>query len=434
MIVRPFPVSAFEGARCPVERDVAAADAALTNVSRAPEVLSGVPAPVADWVDPAEMTVNPYPTYERLRAEAPVAWVPVLNKYLVTTYAECHQVEMNQETFSANVTGATMSRALGTRPMLRKDGPEHATDRKAINPTLRPKSIRDVWAPVFGRNARRYLEVLSEIGPAAADLNRDYAVPVASQNLVDLLGLLDVAVADIRRWSHAFIAGIGNVLDDPDVWARCDAAQAELDPLLADLVPYYQAHPNASMISALANSGLPADNVSANVKLTIAGGMNEPQHMVTNMVWALEEHLDQREQVLAAPSLWPAAFDEAVRWLSPVGMYPRETTRPTVLGGVQLPAGAPLGVVVGSANRDRSRFGEDPEAFNIFRAKQAHLGFGSGVHLCAGHWAAKASVGQIAVPLLYQQLPTLRMDTRRATSWEGWVFRGLTEMAVTWDQ
>lgn len=423
--------SSLEGARCPFGSTAPVADEAPTDV---PQGLVGVEAPVVDWVDPAQIVADPYSVYERLRAEAPVAWVPVLNKYLVTTYAECHQVEMDQEIFSANVSGSTMNRALGAQPMLRKDDPEHASDRKAINPTLRPKNIKETWAPVFERNARHYLEVLEGSGHEAADLNRDFAAPVASQNLIDLLGLREVAVEDMRRWSHAFIAGSGNVLDDPAIWARCEAAQTEVDALLADLIPHYQDHPDASMTSALANSGLPVADVAANVKLTIAGGMNEPQHMITNMVWALDGHPEQREQVLADPGLWSAVFDEAVRWLSPIGMYPRETTRSTVLGGVQLPAGAPLGVVVGSANRDQSHFGEDPDVFNIFRAKQAHLAFGSGVHLCAGHWAARTSIGQIAVPLLYQRFPTLRVDTGRTTTWDGWVFRGLTALPVTWDQ
>jgi len=419
--------------KCPfAPAEVRMAPAPGSAPGTAAVAVSGAAAPVADWLDPAELMADPYPSYARLRAEAPVAWVPALNKYLVTTYAECHTVEQDQELFSANVSGATMNRALGARPMLRKDDPDHAVDRQAVNSTLRPRNIKETWAPVFERNARTYLEALAEKGPDQADLNRDYAAPVASQNLIDLLGLKGVAVEDLRRWSHAFIAGTGNLLDDPGIWARCDAARAELDALLEDLIPHYRRHPDGSMTSALANSGLPYDNVASNVKLTISGGMNEPQHMVTSIVWALSRHPEQRARVLAEPALWPAVFDEAVRWLSPIGMYPRETTRPTVLGGVELPAGAPLGVVVGAANRDPARFG-DPEAFDIFRAKQAHLGFGSGVHLCAGHWAAKTSIGQLAVPLAYERFPGLRTDGRRAESWDGWVFRGLTSLPVTWD-
>ncbi|MCX2750335.1 cytochrome P450 [Arthrobacter sp. MI7-26] len=389
--------------------------------------------PVADWVDVAALASDPYPIYARLRAESPVAWVPQLNKFLVTNYAGCHAVEQDQEIFSANVSGATMTRAIGAQPMLRKDDPEHSADRAPVNPVLRPKSIKEVWGPVFEGNAETYLEKVAEIGPHEADLNRDYAAPVASQNLIDLLGLKDVSVEQVRRWSHAFIAGMGNVLDDPAIWERCDASTEEADRLLEELIPYYRQNPDASMVSAWANSGLPASNVAANVKLTISGGMNEPQHMVTNMVWALSNHPEQSALVFTDPLLWAAAFDEAVRWQSPIGMYPRETTRETILEGVRIPAGAGIGVVVASANHDEAHFGDSAADFDINRPKRPHLAFGSGVHLCAGHWAAKTSIGQIAVPMAYKRFPGLRVDKQRNESWDGWVFRGLTSLPVTWN-
>lgn len=389
--------------------------------------------PVADWVDVTALASDPYPTYAKLRAYSPVAWVPQLNRFLVTNYAGCHAVEQDQEIFSANVSGATMTRAIGARPMLRKDDPEHSVDRAPVNPVLRPKSIKEVWGPVFERNAATYLERVAEVGPEEADLNRDYAAPVASKNLIDLLGLKDISVEQVRRWSHDFIAGTGNVLGDQAIWDRCDASTEEADRLLGELIPYYRQNPDSSMVSAWANSGLPTSGIAANVKLTISGGMNEPQHMVTNMVWALSNHSEQREQVLADPSLWASVFDEAVRWRSPIGMYPRETTQETVLEGVRIPAGAGIGVVVGSANHDTTHFGDSAPNFDVNRPKRAHLAFGSGVHLCAGHWAAKTSVGQIAVPMAYKRFPGLRVDERRKESWDGWVFRGLTSLPVTWN-
>jgi cytochrome P450 len=389
--------------------------------------------PVAEWVEPAEMLADPYPTYRRLLDESPMAWVPALNRYLATSAAACRAIEEDQRTYTANVSGgsALMARALGARPMLRKDDPEHAAERRPINPTLRPKMLRGRWAPVFERNARTQLAVLRERGPDDADLNRDYAGPVAAQNLIDLLGLTGAGVDDMQRWSHAFIAGTGNLHDDPDIWRRCDEARREVDALLDELIPHYRAHPDDTITSALVHAGLPLGDVAANVKLTISGGMNEPQHVVTNAVWALSRHPGQRDRVLADPSLWPAVFDETVRWLSPIGMYPRETTRPVVLQEVPLPAGAPIGVVVAAANRDATAF-ERPDAFDIARPRRPHLGFGSGTHLCAGHWAARISIGEIAVPLLYAQLPGLRTDPHRAEEWHGWVFRGLTTLPVTW--
>ncbi|GII90661.1 cytochrome P450 [Sinosporangium siamense] len=404
-----------------------------TAAHDASETFSGPgDAPVADWVDAGDLSADPYPAYSKLRDQSPVVWVPLVRKFLVTSFDACHTVESDQELYSADVTGATMNRAVGGRPMLRKDGPDHRTARAPINPVLRPRSIREAWAPIFERNARRRLDVMREIGPSAADLNRDYAAPLASQNLIDMLGLHDVTVGDMQRWSHAFIAGIGNVLDDEETWTRSERASTEVSHLLDELIPWYRDHPDASMTSAFANSDLSTADVHANIKLVISGGMNEPQHMITTIVWALDKHPDQKARALGGESLWQDVFDEAARWRSPIGMYPRETTRPCELAGVRLPARAPLGVVVAAANRDPEAFGADAHEFDVQRPKRPHLAFGDGVHLCAGHWAARISIGQIAVPLLYQELPTLRIDRNRPATWEGWVFRGLTQCPVTW--
>ncbi|HWH25600.1 MAG TPA: cytochrome P450 [Pseudolysinimonas sp.] len=391
-------------------------------------------APVADWVNVDELLRDPFPSFARLRAESPVAWIPALNRYLVTSYEGCHAVELDQETFTSVVkgNGATMVRALGGTPMLRKDDPEHAVDRAAINPVFRPRSLRTAWMPKFEETAARYIERLREIGPDAANLDKDYAAPVASQNLLDLVGIPQASVEDIQRWSRAFVAATGNLRDDPDIWLAAENAQAEVDSALEELLPRYRAEPNASVISALANSDLSPESIAANVKLTISGGMNEPQHAITTSVYALSRFPEQRDAVLANPELWSAVFDEAVRWISPISMYPRTTTRAVVLEGVELPAGASLGVVVGSANRDEKHL-PGAERFDVLRERVPHLAFGSGVHLCAGHWAARLSIGEVAVPRLFEALPGLRVDERRETEFAGWIFRGATQLPVTWD-
>lgn len=415
--------------QCPVAR-AAGPSGAPDHGSLSPE--NGMVPPIADWVDLSQISRDPYPIYRRLREESPVAWIPGLNKYMVTSFEGCRVVESNQEIFSANVGSGAMARALGARPMLRKDDPEHMEDRKAINPTLRPKNLREVWVPRFEENARTYLDHLRDQGPLLADLNSDFAGPLAARNLIDLLGLEDVGVVDMQRWSTDFIDGIANVLDRAEVWERCDASQAQVDDVLESLVPYYRNSPNQSILSALANSGMADSEISANIKLTISGGLNEPKHMVTSTVWALDQHPEQRERILREDSLWDGVFDETVRWLSPIGMAPRETTRPTVLDGYSLPAGAPVGLGLASANRDTRHFDNDPDVFDVTRAKQPHMAFGSGTHFCAGQWAARLSIGQVAVPLLYKEFPGLVVDSTRTAAWDGWVFRGLTALPVTW--
>src|SRR6476619_4550460 len=183
-----------------------------------PDMTAQGDVPVADWFDQAAMLADPYPGYARLRALGPVVHVPQINRYLLTSHASVTGAEQNPDLFSAHSSNNTMVRAVGGRPMLRKDAPEHSTERSAINPTLRPRAVGQGWAPRFRAAVERWLDHLAEVGPDEADLNRDFAGPMAAQNLIGLIGFpADVDVQDMWRWSTDFIAGIANLLDDPDV-------------------------------------------------------------------------------------------------------------------------------------------------------------------------------------------------------------------------
>ena len=392
-----------------------------------------VEAPTADWVDPSTMMADPYPTYDRLRELGPVVYVPVYRRYLITRHEAVRQAEQFPDLFSSySETNLTMMHALGGRPMLRKDNPEHASERDVINQTLRPRAINESWTAIFERNADAWINHLLDVGPEKADLNKDFAGPLASNNLIDLLGFpAEVDVMKMWEWSTNFIAGIGNLLDDPEIWERCNQSQREVDEILDLLIPWIKEHPDFSILSHLANSDLPESVVRSNAKLTISGGMNEPQHMVTNMTWALLTHPDQREKLRTQETTWSAAFDETTRWQSPIGMVPRETTREVDWFGCRIPARANVGLLLASANRDVDVF-PGAEKFDLSRNARGHLGFGAGVHLCAGKLVASRAIGEIAVPRLLERIPGLRIDENRSMHWNGWVFRGMTNLPVTW--
>lgn len=387
--------------------------------------------PTVDWLDPEVLSHDPYPSYQRLREESPVAWWPAVQKVIISSYAGCSFGEMHPDIFSSHVSGATMVRALGGRPLIRKDDPEHAAERSSMNKTLRPKQIMGIWADRFRANAEEYLRRMVEENDGVADLNTAYAAPVAAKNLCDMLGLNDVAPLDLARWSIDFIAGQGNVLDRPEIWDRCDRSRQECDAVLDEVLPRLRRSPDASITSMLLEGGMDEEKVRNNVKLTISGGMNEPQHMVTSMVWLLERHPEQKAQVLEDPGLWKNVFTEAVRYFSPIGMVTRQTVAEVDVEGVRIPAGAQVGMIVASANRDPAQF-SDPDRFDIHRPALSNLAFGAGVHQCAGKWAAQTAIGEIAVPLLYERLPRLRQHLERPETWDGWVFRGLTSLPVSW--
>lgn len=388
---------------------------------------------VADWVDPKVLVDDPYPAYERLRRETPVAWVPALDRFLVTTFRECFDIEMDQELFSSreHSENSTMVRSMG-RTMLRKDDPEHKADRSAMGPALRPRTIKVAWRNAFVANAARYIERVREVGPGV-DLLHEFAIPFIADNLSAIVGFRGVPAATIMDWSHTLVGGVANVGGDEAVWRETDRVRAEMDAAIDAAIARVSSEPDDSIISSILRAPHPIsdDDLRANVRLTIAGGMNEPSHAIAVAVWALSTYPAQLDLVRAGTRNWGDVFEETARLVSPVGMYPRTVTRDTVIRGVPIPAGSTLGLVIGSANRDESQF-EHPEDFDLMRENVTHLAFGNGTHVCAGNWAARDMVGEVALPMLYDAFPELRVATPDSINFRGWVFRGPEALPVVW--
>jgi cytochrome P450/flavodoxin len=391
-------------------------------------------APVADWVTIPDLHRDPFPIYERLRAEGGVHWVPQVGRYLITSYEAVHETELDQEVFSANERGSLMIRAMG-HSMLRRDDPEHYVERKAWQPALRPGVVKRIWTATFQKNADRYLDELIEKGPGA-DLIRDFAAPYAAESLREVIGLYNATQEDLQRWSQTLIDATGNYADDPDVWARGKRSFDEVDVALDEMLRWHAKNPDQSLLSsllAIPGELMPIEKIRANVKMTIGGGLNEPRDALGVATWALLTHPEQRAAVEADPSLWPAVFDETIRWVAPIGLYSRQVSRDTQLAGVRLPAGAQLGICILSANRDEKVWG-NAAAFDIRREVKPHLAFGKGVHVCLGAWAAKAEVATVGLPTLFRRLRGLDLVPDDPAEIGGWVFRGMTRLPVRWTE
>ncbi|UOR00545.1 cytochrome P450 [Leucobacter allii] len=398
--------------------------------------MTAQPAPVADWVTIPDLVRDPFPIYERLRAEGGVHWVPAVGRTLITSYAAVHETELDQETFSANEEGSLQIRAMG-HSMLRRDDPEHYIERKAWQPALRPGEVKRTWTRVFERNAARALDALAERGPGS-DLIWDFAAPYAAENLRELIGFHNADQSDLQRWSQTMIDATGNYADDPEVWALGKASFDEVDAALDEMLAWHAAHldDNPTLIAQLLRAPertMPLERIRANLKMTIGGGLNEPRDALGVAAWALLQHPEQRAAVAADPELWPAVFEEAIRWVAPIGLYSRQVTRDTELAGVALPAGAKLGICVLSANRDETVWAA-PERFDIHREVRPHLAFGKGTHVCLGAWVAKAEVAAVGLPRLFSRFEGLALSETDPAVIAGWVFRGMTRLPVTWER
>ena len=392
--------------------------------------LSRTHGPTVD-VDLAELYRDPYPVFRRLRQEAPVAYVPAAGRYLVTREADVVAVDRDPEVFSSMEPDSLMHRVMG-ETLLRKDGAAHRRERAALEVPLKPRTVREHWTPVFQENADALLDEL--VARGEADLFAELAAPLAARNLASFLGLQGVSAEELIRWSHDLISAMGNYQDDEGIWTRAFAARDALLGAVDLAIERVRAAPDHSVISAMVNAEDPltVDEVHSDVMVIVGGGLNEPRDALSTAAYALLTHPDQRRAVEADPTLWKRVFEEALRWVSPIGMYPRRVTKPVELGGVHLQPGDKLGIVVSSANRDESVHPR-PDDFDLHRTDTVHSAFGGGPHYCAGTWVARASIGQIGLPSLFRRLPGLRLDPAHDVPWGGWVFRGPLSLHVRWD-
>lgn len=380
-------------------------------------------------IDVAALGADPYPVYARLRREAPIAFVPELGSTLLTRRDDIYVCEKNVAVFSSHQPQGLMNRLMGHN-MMRKDGEAHRAERDAIFPSVSPKTVRVAWTEKFRAHAVRILEDLAPRG--SGDLVKDFALPVSGECLKDLTGLTNITFAQMDAWSQAMIDGIANYTGKPEVEARCNAATTAIDAAIDDMLPVVRRAPNASLLSVMLQAGMAMDSVRANIKLAISGGQNEPRDAISGCAWALLTHPEQRRLAETGAVSWSRVFDEYGRWMSPIGMSPRRIAMRHDYGGVTFEPEDRVFLMFGAANRDEACFPE-PDAFDIRRDTSKAITFGAGPHYCAGAFASRAMVADVALPMLFGRLRGLEIAKDASPRMAGWAFRGLLELPVCWD-
>lgn len=391
----------------------------------------GSPVPSIADTSFAQLLKDPYPTFARARELASVVRIEAANVMVATRYDDIMAMERDPETFSSANPQSLVNKVMG-HTMMRKDGEAHARERKAVEPALRPGAVKSCWAP---RIETIFNEVMAEFeNDGEADLFHKLAAPMAGRTLAEVLGFLDVDWQTMAHWSQALIDGAGNYSGDQDISRKAVDAARGVEAAVDRALIYHRENPNTSVLSSMIHAEDPhtIEQIYANIKVAVGGGLNEPRDSILTLVLGMLENPDQLEKVKADPNLWPTAFEESVRWISPIGMYPRRVTRDLVFSGIQLREGDQIGLCVGAANRDGSRFA-DPDRFDVFREKKSHLAFGAGAHFCPGTWVARHMVGRMVVPRLFERLRNLRLKSREDVLIHGWVFRGPVSMPVVWD-
>ena len=360
---------------------------------------------------------DPYPYLEKIQALAPVVFVPQLDAALITRRIDVFTQEKRIDLLSSRQPLGLMTRLMGEN-MMRKDGAAHTLERQQIFPSLSPRTVVNVWQSEFETITDKIINKLRKY--KSFDLVKDFALPVSGAALSAMTGLRQMAASEMDQVSQAMIDGCANYKGDPSVEAACNSATKVIERHIDLMIPEVKKNPDNSVLSVLIQAGQPTYNIKANVKLVISGGQNEPRDAIAGTAAALLMHPLAFSHILKTKER-NQAFMEYLRWMSPIGMSPRQMTRDCSILGYNFKKNDRVFLMYGAANRDSSVF-DDPGIYNVHRKTGLAIPFGAGPHFCAGAAASKALIAGVALPKLFTAFPAMKLTV--PVEWGGWAFRG----------
>ncbi|AWK73978.1 cytochrome P450 [Rhodococcus oxybenzonivorans] len=395
-----------------------------------------------DEITIEELETDPYPFYERLRKEAPVAFVPALGMYIVSTKELCADIAKDAENWPA-VISAAGGRTFGPGALLNTNGDEHRKLRDMVEPHLQPSAVDKYIDNLVRPFARQRLAEIENDGNA--DIVAAYCEPVSVRALGDLLGLDDVSTDKLREWFHKLSVSFTNAAVDengefanPDGFIPGDEAKAEIIAHVDPKIDKWIKNPDHTAISHWLHDGMPEgqtrsrDVIYPNLYVFLLGAMQEPGHAMATTLAGLFTKPEQLERVVDDPALIPRAVSEGMRWVAPIwSAVVKRAAHEVEVGGVTLPEGSIVMLSYGSANQDENAYNA-PTEFDIDRALLPNMTFGGGKHACAGTYFAN-SVIRIGLEELLEAIPNLERDEAHEVDFWGWGFRGPKQLFVKWE-
>jgi cytochrome P450 len=391
---------------------------------------------------------DPYPYFAEARAATPVFYSPDLGYWVVTRYHDIRHIFQALRLFSAVNTLAPLqpicpvaARALvegGFRPvptLTNIDPPGYSRVRRLTNVAFTPRRVAGM-EPFVRELTGRFLKERQSSG--RADLIRDLAWDLPALVIFRVLGIPDEDVPRVKAGAESRLLLMwGRPSEDEQVRLaqRMAAFWRYAKALVASRAEQRQDDFTSDLLQAR-DGDLPALNhqeVTQIVFELLFAGHETTTGMIGNALRQLLTHREAWAEICGDPSLIPNAIEEVRRFDSSVITWRRRTTQAVEIGGVPVPAGANLLLLLGSANRDPSVF-EDPERFDIHRhnAKE-HLSFGFGAHYCLGAPLARLEAC-VVLEELSAHLPSLRLVPGQTLRFQpNTTFRGPLALPAEWD-
>ena len=396
--------------------------------------------------DPFDLT-DPFPFYEYAREKAPLFYSERLGYWVVSRHAEIKAIFENWQVFSSE-NAQSPFRPMGPagKEVMKAGGftaysglsaripPDHTRIRKVAQSCFGPRRFKAIEPQIY-EVVNTQIDKFAHLG--AVDFFREFAYDVPALVLFKLIGIPDSDVPKVKAWavSRALLTW-GDLSDEEQVpharnmveyWNYCRALVAARHVVQSDDLP-------GDMVKAQMDGAEISDDEIAGVLYSVLFAGHETT--TTLLANAMREVLTQRhmwEKLLANPNLWTGATDEFLRFTPSIVSWRRKALADTEVGGVKIPAGSNLLLLLASGNRDETVF-ENGDQLDVTRANaRNHLSLGFGIHYCLGQQLAKLEFG-IAMKELGRRLPSLRLKLGQTPSFaHNTSFRVPTALHLEWD-
>ncbi|HEY6420619.1 MAG TPA: cytochrome P450 [Candidatus Binataceae bacterium] len=386
-----------------------------------------------------EFRANPYPYYGALLAGPPrLLTLGTINMAMVGRYAHVVAILRDHDRFSSvgppPPPDQYQGPFAGSRNMLGADPPDHTRLRRLVSRDFTPRRIREL-EPRIRQIAASALDKVEAKG--GFDVMTDLADILPVMVIAQMLGVPQERYEMFKDWSDKVIAGGNTMPGQPPPQEQIDAIEA-LAAYFSEEIEKRRRHPGPDLVSALVaahdeTEALTARDLLNFVVLLLLAGNETTTNLIGNGILALGRHPEQLAALRKNPELMPRAIEEMLRYDGPVQSTARFPQQPVEVGGLEIPAGAIVFVIIAAANRDPAQF-KDPERFDITREPNDHVAFGEGIHFCIGAPLARLE-GAIAIGAALQRFPKLRLkDPAAKLSYRGSYFlRGLASLPVAID-
>jgi cytochrome P450 len=352
-----------------------------------------------DFSDPAVIN-DPFSVYEEIRAAGRVVWNGLLPGWMITGYDDVVEVFSDPGGSRFAILGAEVFFWFDAPTMITIDGPEHHRLRRPLARYFTTAEVTRKWEPRVREVVDDLLSPLAERSESF-DLADFTKIPVI---VAEMFGVPPEHHEDFRRSSNAVVSNIAFGHENPEARREMEEAVVELKQYLAEEIERHRRQPRDDVLGIMLDiPGWTDEEIWSTAILLLLAGYDTTAKLMSNALWALEQHPDQRRMLVEEPALIPNAIEEVLRWVGSTQATVRRVTRDTVLAGTQLGADDIVYTMLIAANRDPSRW-SDPQRFDVRRPYKPNLGFATGPHICLGAPLARLET-KVAVEALLRIAP-----------------------------